>query len=305
MPLAECYGRLSAYQHRMAGDLLSRLHTLRIMANPEPPQLTDLPQGLVERFVGKDGKKFLLQIYSKGDIWDMEAMEKFVGDVRSVDPRVTGNPLQTYEASRQMQQSYVQAAWYALAAILLVLFLDFRSLRYTLLAMLPVGLGMLQLFGILGILDVALNPANMIVLPLILGIGIDDGVHVVHDFRRRNGPYRMSASTASAVLITSLTTMVGFGSLMIASHRGLQSLGRVLTIGVSCCLFTSLVMLPALLAWLSRNQAAQEADDQQSPRTAAAPSTQIRRVDQAHHPGTGMHASLKPDRVPQVESRDR
>jgi len=305
MPLAECYGRLSAYQHRMAGDLLSRLHTLRIMANPEPPQLTDLPQGLVERFVGKDGKKFLLQIYSKGDIWDMEAMEKFVGDVRSVDPRVTGNPLQTYEASRQMQQSYVQAAWYALAAILLVLFLDFRSLRYTLLAMLPVGLGMLQLFGILGILDVALNPANMIVLPLILGIGIDDGVHVVHDFRRRNGPYRMSASTASAVLITSLTTMVGFGSLMIASHRGLQSLGRVLTIGVSCCLFTSLVMLPALLAWLSRNQAAQEVDDQQSPRTAAAPSTQIRRVDQAHHPGTGMHASLKPDRAPQVESRDR
>lgn len=306
MPLAECYGRLSAYQHRMAGDLLSRLHLLRTMANPEPPQLTDLPQSLVERFVGKDGKKFLLQIYSKGDIWDMEAMEKFVADVRSVDPRVTGNPLQTYEASRQMQQSYIQAAWYALAAIFLVLFLDFRSLRHTFLAMLPVGLGTLQLFGILGILDVALNPANMIVLPLILGIGIDDGVHVVHDFRRRNnGPYRMSASTASAVLLTSLTTMVGFGSLMIASHRGLQSLGRVLTIGVSCCLFSSLVMLPALLAWLSPSRVAQGADDRQSPRAAVAPSTRIRRVDPAHHPGTGMHASLKPDRASQVESKRR
>ena len=109
---------------------------------------------------------------------------------------------------------------------------------------------MVQLFGILGLLDIPLNPANMIVLPLILGIGIDDGVHVVHDFRCQRGPYRMSPSTASAVLITSLTTIVGFGSLMIASHQGLQSLGRVLTIGVSCCLFTSLVMLPALFSWL-------------------------------------------------------
>ncbi|NQT13837.1 MAG: MMPL family transporter, partial [Planctomycetes bacterium] len=118
MSPSDCYGRLSAYQHQMAGDLLSRLHILRAMANPEPPQLADLPQSLVKRFVGKDGDKFLLQIYSKGDIWDMAAMEKFVADVRSVDSRATGNPLQTYEASRQMQQSYVQAAWYALAAIL-------------------------------------------------------------------------------------------------------------------------------------------------------------------------------------------
>ncbi|OHB86096.1 MAG: hypothetical protein A2V98_26075 [Planctomycetes bacterium RBG_16_64_12] len=304
MPLSECYGRLSAYQHRMAGDLLSRLHTLRIMANPEPPQLTDLPAGLVNRFVAKDGKKFLLQIYSKGDIWDMEAMEKFVADVRSVDPRATGNPLQTYEASRQMKRSYIQAAWYALAGILLALFLDFRSIRYTLLAMLPLGLGMAQMFGLLGILDIALNPANMIVLPLILGIGIDNGVHIVHDFRRRNGPYRISASTASAVLLCSLTTMVGFGSLMIASHRGLQSLGRVLTIGVSCCLFSSLVMLPALLAWWSRAETAAEADDSEVPRPPAA-SKRTLRPDPAHQPGTSAHAVRKPDRVEQAGTKHR
>lgn len=308
MSPSECYGRLSAYQHHMAGDLLSRLHTLRTMADPEPPQLTDLPQSLVKRFVGKDGKKFLLQIYSKGEIdsggkkvsiWDMEGMEKFVADVRSVDPRATGNPLQTYEASRQMKQSYIQAAWYALAAILLVLYLDFRSIRYTLLAMLPVGLGMLQLFGLLGILDIPLNPANMIVLPLILGIGIDDGVHVVHDFRRSHGPYRISASTASAVLITSLTTMVGFGSLMIASHQGLQSLGRVLTIGVSCCLFTSLVMLPALLTWATRGQPAAEADRPGSPATSG-DTLRVYRHDPAHQAESGMHAVPRPGRIERV-----
>jgi len=243
-----------------------------------------------------------LKIYAKGDIWDMDAMEQFVAEVRGVDPRATGNPLQTYEASRQMKRSYEQAAWYALAAILMVLYFDFRSLRYTLLAMLPLGLGMAQLFGILGILGLPLNPANMIVLPLILGIGIDDGVHVVHDFRRQRGRYRMSPSTASAVLITSLTTMVGFGSLMIARHQGLQSLGRVLTIGVSCCLFTSLVMLPALLMWLTRHRPDAADDEEQDAESDGRDAGQDRpailrrthRLDAPHHPGTSRHAVPDP-----------
>jgi len=253
MPLSECYRRLSDYQQRMAGDLLSRLHTLCNMANPEPPELTDLPQSLVTRFVGQRGR-YLLKIYGRGSIWDMDALEQFVHEVRSVDPRVTGNPVQTYEASRAMKRSYEQAACYALLGILVVLYLDFRRLRYVALAMVPLALGMLQMFGVLGYLDIPLNPANMIVLPLILGIGIDNGVHVVHDFRCQTHRYRMSPSTANAVVITSLTTMVGFGSLMVASHRGLQSLGRVLTIGISCCLFASLVMLPAVLSWLTRHR---------------------------------------------------
>jgi len=300
MPLSECWNRLDQYQQRMAGDVLSRLHMLRAMANPEPPKLTDLPEGLVTRFVGQGGR-YLLKIYAKGDIWDMDAMQKFVYDMRSVDPRATGNPLQTYEASRQMKHSYEQAGWYALAAVLAVLYADFRSLRYTMLAMLPLGLGIAQLFGLLGILNIPLNPANMIVLPLILGIGIDDGVHVVHDFRRQTGRYRMSPSTASAVLITSLTTMVGFGSLMIASHRGLQSLGRVLTIGVSCCLFSSLVMLPAFLVWVTRNRPRLEPQGDLPTEEPVVP--RIRRRDPAHHPGTSGQAA---DRSPQHKPvRDR
>jgi len=298
----QCYRCLREYQHGIAGDLLSRLYRLRATADPNPPVLEDLPKSLVTRFVGQDGRH-LLRIYSKADIWDMAEMETFVKDVRSVDAHATGNPLQTYEASRQMKASYEKAALLALVAITVVLLLDFWSSRdgiwqmlfhtpaYTLLAMVPLGLGMLQTFGLMGLLDIPLNPANMIVLPLILGIGIDDGVHVIHDFRRQRGPYRMSASTASAVLITSLTTMIGFGSLMIASHRGLQSLGRVLTIGVSCCLFTSLIMLPALLAWATRNRTVVEEDEQQHPVSGKRPVR--RRQDSAHYPGTSEHAIPK------------
>ncbi|MFV2069806.1 MAG: MMPL family transporter, partial [Pirellulales bacterium] len=250
-PASECIERLAYYQQRMAADLLGRLRVLQAASSPEPPRLSDLPPSLVRRFVGQDGH-YLLKIYSRGNIWDMDALRAFVTDVRSVDPEVTGKPLQTFEASRQMQQSYIKAAFYSLGAVTLILLIDFRNLSTALLALLPVGLGTLLLFGLLGLLDIPLNPANMIVLPLILGIGIDDGVHVVHDYRSQRGAYRLTRSTSTAVLMTSLTSMVGFGSLMIASHRGLESLGRVLTIGISCCLVTSLVTLPALLAWYSR-----------------------------------------------------
>lgn len=251
LPVSDCYATLSYYQQQMAGDLLSRLYALKTMANPEPPELGDLPASLVNRFVGQH-HKHLLKIYGRGNIWDMDALASFVKDVRSVDPKATGNPLQAYEASLEMKSSYEQAALYSMAIIFIVLWFDFRSVPYTLLAALPLGVGVLQMFGIMGILNIPLNPANMIALPLILGIGVDYGVHIVHDFRSHpTVRFKLSPSTAIAVVVDSLTTIVGFGALMIATHQGLQSLGRVLTIGVSCCFFTSLIMLPALLTWMS------------------------------------------------------
>ncbi|REK17922.1 MAG: hypothetical protein DWQ37_05220 [Planctomycetota bacterium] len=253
LPAADCYALLTRFQQEMAGDLLSRLHILRSIANPQPPTLTDLPASLVDRFVGHNGKH-LLKIYGRGDIWDSAALRRFVTEVRSVDPHVTGNPLQAHEASIEMKESYQEAAIYAMLVIISVLVLDFKNLQHALLAAVPLGVGVLQMFGLLGLLDIPLNPANLIALPLILGIGVDYGVHIVHEFRETKGPYRMSPGTAVAVLVDALTTLVGFGSLMIASHQGLQSLGRVLTLGVTCCLFTSLVMLPAALTWLTRNR---------------------------------------------------
>jgi predicted RND superfamily exporter protein len=269
-PLADCYRLLSQFQQHMAGDLLSRLHALRGMADPRPPQLSDLPESLVNRFVGHNGK-YLLKIYGRGNIWDMTALRRFVADVRSVDPRATGNPLQAYEASLEMKRSYEHSAILALLVISVVLLADLRSVRHALLAALPLGLSMVQMFGLLGLLDIPLNPANMIALPLILGIGIDYGVHLVHEYREQRGPYVMSQGTAVAVLVDALTTIVGFGSLMIASHQGLQSLGRVLTLGVTCCLVTSLVSLPALLGWLSRNRVPAEEAPPQSGGTARRP----------------------------------
>jgi len=253
MPAGEYVARLSGYSQRVAGELLGRLRLLRSVANPEPPQWNDLPDGVVDRFVGRSGK-LLLRIYGKGNLWDVDATERFVADVRRVDPKATGNPMQVSESSRIMKQSYEQAAVYALLIILPVVFLDFGSLRDTMLAILPLALGMLQLFGLMGLLNVPLNPANTIALPLMLGMGVDNGVHIMHDFRSQRGRYRMSHSTSVAVVLNTVTTMVGFAVLMIAEHRGLQSLGRMLTLGMAFCLLSSFVILPAILVLMTQNR---------------------------------------------------
>ena len=304
LPPAEYYARLSEYQQRVAADLLGRLRLLRSVANPEPPQLGDLPAGLVSRFVGRNGSH-LLRIYVKGDFWNIDNMRQFVAQVRSVDPGVTGNPVQIYEASQQMRRSYEHAAMYALASILPVVFLNFGTLASTLLAAVPLVMGMLQMFGLMGILDIPLNAANMIGLSLMLGMGMENGVLITHDCLSQRGPYRMSPSTAVAVVLNTLTTMVGFAVLIIADHRGLQSLGRMLTIGMSCCLFSSLVILPTLLAWLTcrRTERVPAAEGcARVGRTAAdsgAPAAWQRRGETAHplrSPGFA---------VPRRASRDR
>lgn len=256
LPPSECYARLSGFQQHAAGDLISRMHLLSQFANPEPPQFKDLPPSLVDRFMSHrdEGAKpvYLLKIYGRGDIWDMDSLTQFVHQVREVDSRATGNPLQAYEASREMKQSFEQSALYSLVIITVVLWLDFRSLWYCFLAAFPLLVSMVQTFGLLAWINQPLNPANMIALPLIMGIGIDYGVHIVHNYLEQDRNYRMSPATALAVTVDALTTIIGFGSLLIASHCGLQSLGRVLTLGITICTVVSLLVLPAFLTLLSQ-----------------------------------------------------
>lgn len=250
----EASARLSNFQQQAAVELVQRLRTLRGFADPAPPRRDDLPRPIVDRFIGSSGQ-YLLKVYAAGDVWDIDNLERFVRDIEQVDPRITGHPVQTYYASRQMQQSYLHAGIYAFLAMVMAVMIDLRRVRLSLLAVLPMLLGLVQMFGLLGWLGVPLNAANMIVLPLIFGIGIDDGVHVTHDFLHTRGRYRLDNATFVAVLLTSVTTMVGFGSLVLAQHQGLRSLGQVLTLGVLCCLVSSTTFLPAMFVLWTRRRA--------------------------------------------------
>ena len=297
---------LAEYQYAMLTALKAEFEAIAAISETEPVSPDDFPPSLRKRFVSDQGE-WLLRIYPSEQIWDAEPLARFVAEVRTVDPEATGTPLQNHEAARQIQESYFQAAMYALAVIWIVLLVDsvrrgplviglltplvliglavltlpnpqslltpmqmlclylcmvtaaagifdFPNVRNTFLTLLPPVGGGILMFGVLGVCGVDLNPANLIVLPLILGIGVDDGVHVIHDFRMQSGRYRTSSSTINAIMLTSLTSMIGFGSMMLAAHRGLASLGLVLVIGVGSCLFVSLVTLPAILTLVSRGE---------------------------------------------------
>src|SRR5262249_22867951 len=153
-----------------------------------------------------------------------------------------------------MKNGFEWAGLYAFGAIVLVLWWDFRSWKRTLIALSPLAMGIALALGIMGLFGLPLNPANMIALPLVLGVGVDNGVHVLHDFLapKMEGRYQLSRAIGRGVLVKALTTMIGFGTLMISSRRGLSGLGFCLTLGVACCMATALVFLPAVLQLVSR-----------------------------------------------------
>jgi len=214
-------------------------------------QAEDLPDTLKARLIGADGSWLLRvnPVSTDKSVLAPERLGPFVEAVRSVAPGALGPPVQIYESSLLIQRAYVQAALFALPAILILLILDFRSLWDALGAMLPVVLGFVGVFALMALFNVPLNFANMIVMPVILGIGVDAGVHVVHRWRDDpNGrPPGLSGGTGRGITLTTVTTVIGFGSMMIAHHRGIQSLGFVMVVGLLTVLLACYTVLPAIL----------------------------------------------------------
>jgi hypothetical protein len=249
MPSAEVSDeRLQEFEERLSGDLAEDLHRLRNVSTPTPIALEDLPGDFRARYVSPSGK-WLLEIFAKDCLWDFAPLEDFTRRIQSVDADATGKPFTTVEGLRAMKNGFQWAGFYALIVIVIVLFADFRGLYNTLIALTPLVMGIVLSLGIMALCGLSLNPANMIAFPLILGVGVDNGVHVLHDYllRRADGKSTISYPIGRGVLVKALTTMIGFGTLMISSERGLASLGFILTLGVGCCMLTALVFLPAVL----------------------------------------------------------
>jgi hypothetical protein len=187
-------------------------------------------------------------------VWQRDNQEKFIADLRTIDPDATGTPVQLYEYTTLLKSSYETAAWYSLGAIAILVFIHFRSLGAVVLSLLPVGIGTLWLVGLMGWLKIPFNPANIMTLPLVIGIGVTNGIHILNRFAEERTPDILSRSTGKAVLVSGLTAIAGFGSLMIAKHRGIHSLGCVMAMGIAACMIAALAFLPALLNLLGRRK---------------------------------------------------
>jgi predicted RND superfamily exporter protein len=138
------------------------------------------------------------------------------------------------------------------AMIFLLNLFSFRSFRWTMVAMLPLLVGFLWLFGIMMITGLMFNFYNLVVLPAILGIGEDSGVHLAHRYieEGRNSVWSVLSSTGQHITMGAATTMLGFAGLIFTNHPGLQSLGLIATIGIGMTLLAALTFLPAIIQWL-------------------------------------------------------
>jgi hypothetical protein len=229
-------------------DFVTSFQRLQANVNPRTVGLADVPPEIRRKFISDRGD-FLLQVHPGVDIWDRDGAERFVRDLRTVDGDVTGTPVITYEAIRLMERSYKQGTVYAIILVSALTFLMLRRIRETLLALSPLALGMTWTAGLMFLFDVKLNLGNIFGIPLILGTAAEFGLNIVMRFiegRDHGGPL-VARSTIMAVFVNGLTTIAGFGSLLLAAHRGIYGLGLLLTFGMFASLAAALVVLPVLL----------------------------------------------------------
>jgi len=250
--------KLAQYQEALFDDLRVTFQTLQRQDDRAPLRIADLPPALRDRFVGVHGK-FLLQVYPKKNVWQHDHQKEFIETLRqALDPQnsnhpvITGTPVQLLQYTTLLKDSYITAAWYSLAAIAVMVFFHFRSLTAVVLALIPVGLGTLWLVGLMGWHGEPFNPANIMTLPLVIGIGVTNGIHILNRYAEERTPNILARSTGKAVLVSGLTAIAGFGSLILAQHRGIHSLGFIMAVGIAMCMIAALTFLPALLNLISR-----------------------------------------------------
>ena len=255
----EARKRLERHQVKLVGSIAQNLEWLKTQRGDRALTTADLPPELKQRYLSKNGK-VLIEVEPSVDVWERKPTEEFVGQLHSVAPDATGTPVMNLEYIDLLKESYVQAALYAAGVVVVLIFLLFRRIKDVLLTLLPLAIGVLWMFGLLGALKIQLNPANIVTLPMVLGIGVAFGVYVVARYREEGKVRIFESSTGKAVVLSALTTLFGFGSMLIGEYRGLVSLGMVMSLGVLCCLVSAVVILPQILSLFDRAMGEEERD---------------------------------------------
>jgi len=214
--------------------------------------LNDLPDSILQQYCNKNLDKFLVTIYPAGDIYNGVFMNRFVDGVSRVDPRTTGMPSISVWLMRILGKDGRNAIILTLSVVFILLWIDFRKPLYALMAMVPLAFGIIWMVGIMYLAGIKLNMMNIMGLPLIIGIGIDDGVHLIHRWRYEGTGKLITvfSSTGKAVLLTTLTTMLAFGSMIFSAFPAWGSFGGSLFIGVAACFLASVTVLPGIIGFL-------------------------------------------------------
>ena len=241
-------GMLREFQGGMFAELPDKLKMMKESLEAVPINESDVPPELIQRFVGRSGK-LLLQVAARKEIFEREPLQEFVTQVKGVVPNATGEPVMVLESLTVLRDSYLKAFIYAFIGIAAILLINFRSIRYALLGTLPLAAGLLLMIGGMRLMGVFFNSANIIVLPLILGVGIDSAIYIINRYRQGDEtPVQVATRSAGiGVFLNALTILFSFGALMVAHHQGVFSIGAVMSLGMVASVTVFLAFLPALL----------------------------------------------------------
>src|SRR5699024_498321 len=231
----------------------------RAAQTKNPVGIDQIPDYFKEQFVTREGEigNFVI-VYPSVGLSDGEKSIAFKDDIGEItlDSGETFYAASTSIIAAEMLDLMRSESPYMVGATFIMIFIlmlfSFRSLRWALIAMLPLVVGLLWLFGIMMLTGMMFNFYNLVVLPAILGIGEDNGVHLAHRYREEGerSMWNVLSSTGQHVTVGSLTTILGFSGLLFTNHPGLQSLGATAVIGIGMTLLAALTFLPSLIQWL-------------------------------------------------------
>lgn len=239
----------------LLASLPGRLDSLRASLNADTISSDNLPPALSSRWHNEQDR-YVIKIYPRENINDNDALRRFAKQLQDTDSRVIGSPIVATEASDAVVSAFKQAFLYAFIVITLILLLLLVHKRDTLYILIPLIMAAIFTGGTSVLLNIPFNFANIIALPLILGIGVDSGIHILHRFRSAppEDNNLLATSSARAVLVSAITTMGGVGNLAFSPHLGTASMGIILTLGIGMTLVCMLIILPSLLATQSQRE---------------------------------------------------
>ena len=227
------------------------------MGSTETIQMADLPASVLDRYSNKNRDQFLVTVFPSSDVWkDAEFLKRFVSDLEMVSDKATGMPPVFAALIQVIGRDGRNAMLLTLVVVFFLLWIDFRNPFHALMAMIPLAFGVFWMIGIMKTSGMMLNVMNVMGFPLILGIGIDDGVHIIHRWKHegKGKIQTIFSSTGKAIFLTSLTTMFAFGSLVFSIWRGFGQLGGALFIGVGACFLTTVIILPGIIGLIERKK---------------------------------------------------
>jgi len=234
-------------QTTLLGTLPNAMNELLVSLNAREVTLDDLPADTKERWLSKEGM-YRIQIFPKKDLNDLNNLQQFITDVQSVAPETTDLPVIYWESMKEVVGAFQKAITIALITIALLLYAIRRNFTDTLLVMTPLILAGLFTMASTVLTNTPINYANIIALPLLLGLGVDNGIHMVeklhHSLSEKQNIYQ--SSTARAMFYGALTTASSFAGLAFSPHQGIASMGLIITMGIFWIMVCTFVILPAL-----------------------------------------------------------